>query len=184
MLPRSYRYTALALVGLAALPVQSQELERQRLTPWYFGIKAATVFTESDRPASNGKLLGATLGRHLSPSSAVEWELYHSTTEFDAGYDVDQNAFKMNYVLTNPAPLWRPYVLVGFGVFRYKLPGDNDTGLTVAVATGAQWDLGSNGTTLRAELRYRYSDAESELPDLFKKGEPIFSLGVDFPLSW
>lgn len=182
MLTQAHRNVWLMLLLLSPLVLQAQE--RAPLPPWYVGVKAAVVFTESDRPASNGKLLGFELGRRLTPKSALELELYHSRTDFDAGFGVDQNALKINYVLTNPAPLWHPYVLVGAGVYRYKAPAEKDTGLTIAVATGGQWDLNNNGLTLRVELRYRYSNAESASSGLFKKNEAIFSVGLTFPLQW
>ena len=184
MLRPANKKACLYLILLIGLPFHLQAQERAPLAHWYLGVKGAVVFTESGRPASNGKMIGLELGYRVSAKSAIELEVYHSRTEFDAGFGVDQNALKINYVLSNPVPLWRPYILVGGGVYRYKAPGEADTGLTVAVATGGQWDLNNNGLTLRAELRYRYSDAESDTPGLFKKAEPIFSLGLIYPLNW
>ena len=79
----------LVLILLIGLPFHLQAQEPAPLAHWYLGVKGAVVFTESGRPASNGKMIGLELGARVSAKSAIELEVYHSRTEFDAGFGVE-----------------------------------------------------------------------------------------------
>jgi hypothetical protein len=110
------------------------------------------------------------LRRSFGDVHGVEFE--YTRSAFDGAA---RNAFAVNWVQTNPEPLWRPFFLVGLGLSD----GEEGSGAMASVGFGGRWELVPGRLDLRADLRYRHDAASTK----GARNEGVLMIGIGVPLG-
>jgi OmpA-OmpF porin, OOP family len=176
------------VLGLLALPTMAQE---QEMRPYVFGGFQYT-FQDDERNSAagdRGYFLGA--GKPFTKYWGLEFGAFHDSFDdsepgrpnnwTDFGAEVDALFF---YARERG---FMPYVDLGAGVIRNTLRGTPDVDSTdpmVAAGLGffKYFDAGSGNVGMRADVRYRWSDA-NDIPGFGNFGEPQFRVGLILALG-
>ncbi|NGY05372.1 OmpA family protein [Solimonas terrae] len=172
----------LALVLAAcAMPALAQESE-QEMRPYVSGGYTYT-FEDSDRNSDNGN--GWFVGVGKAINQYWGWELSGSWDQFDKDGAANPNNWRQygakldGMFFYSRDRKFSPYVGIGVGGMRSELKntGDKSTDPFVDAGVGFFKYFGDSNYGLRADVRYRWLDA-NDVPGSNSFGEPVVKIGL------
>jgi OOP family OmpA-OmpF porin len=169
---------------------QSALAQADEMRPYVFGGYQYTYQDDSRASSAGdrGYFFGA--GKSLSKYWGLEFGAFHDSFDADKGRPDNWNDFGGELdalFFYSRSPKFAPYVDLGVGGIRNNMTGPTSASSTDAmVAAGVgfikMFDIGSGNAGMKADVRYRWSDA-SNIPGIGSLGEPQFRVALVWALG-
>lgn len=177
------------LLAAAALLLVAAPHARANFTeePWFAGLRLGGIATDQSY-SKDGNVYAISVGRNFTPEYGFELEAAHDKLDFAIGYGLKHQTYGVNFLYTNPVPLWHPYFLMGVGVIKF----DGPRGLPIRTGTDFMFNLGLGGRWelvvpdklfLRADLRFRFDGNRTRQPGQDDFGDGILTFGLEMPFG-
>lgn len=173
-----------ALFLLAACPRAQANFTEE---PWFAGLRLGGIATDQSY-SKDGNVYAINVGKNFTPEYGFEFEAAHDKLDFAIGYGLKHQTYGVNFLYTNPVPLWHPYFLAGVGVIKF----DGPRGLPIRTGTDFMFNLGFGGRWelvvpdklfLRADLRFRFDGNRTHQPGQDDFGDGILTFGLEMPFG-
>lgn len=184
---RDLRARMLALVALVMLLAAPKAQAFFGDEPWFIGLRMGGIATDQSF-SKDGNVYAFNLGKAWTPEYAFELETTHDKLDFAIGYGLTHNTVGVNFVYTNPVPLWHPYFLMGVGVIEFDgpryLPIRHGRDFMFNMGIGGRWELVvPSKLFLRADLRFRWDGNRTRQPGQDDFGDGILTFGLEMPFG-
>lgn len=148
---------------------------------WYGNLFGTYTITDNDRQADDGWGGGLAIGKHLTPSWALELRGQYEELSGDnnrgdwSNWSVGVDAL----YFFNHNRGFRPFLLAGIGGINEDNQSADAWSFMWNAGAGAIWDFGDNWS-MRSDVRYRWSDNSDKLGNDKNFDDWVISLGVQY----
>ena len=187
---------AALLSGLVVAQVASAQEFDDR---WYLTGATGFNFQDSDRGTNDAPFVSIGLGKFISPTWSLDFDLNYQNPNMDANQDLNWSQYGASFDLrrhfVQDGRGWNPYLLIGLGYQQSEeefdaFPNPNSPGEREDGNFAAKVGLGLQSTfdkavAVRAELAYRhdFDDQSYHAPSESGFGDLLASVGVVIPLG-
>lgn len=154
---------------------------------WYWSPMVNYTSPDSDRNSDGGAGFGVALGKPINQSWNIEAALNRGKTKLDAGRgDQKFTGFGIDALyFFDRNPSFAPYGVLGLGSLKSATSTNDDRAGMANVGLGFMKQLGDS-MSLRADARYRWSNAGKNLPGTRSSdnfGDWLLNVGLNIPFG-